>query len=102
MSAAEDCLDLKEISSFLGFAPQHLFYLVEDPNKFYTTIRIPKNSNPHSYRTLDIPYSELKGVQRAMNRKILQKYSLSDCAFAYVSGKSIYAAAREFCVARPS
>jgi hypothetical protein len=32
-----------------------------------------------------------------MNRKILQKYALSDCAFSYVSGKSIYAAASEFC-----
>ncbi|WP_187431753.1 hypothetical protein ROLI_025500 [Roseobacter fucihabitans] len=97
MNAAEDSLDLQDISSFLGFAPQHIFYLVEDPDKFYTTIRIPKNSDPLTYRTLDIPYSELKGVQRVINRKILQKLPLNDCAFSYVSGKSIYAAAHEFC-----
>ncbi|SFL39509.1 RNA-directed DNA polymerase [Loktanella salsilacus] len=90
-------MNLRDISSFLGFAPQHIFYLVENPDKFYTTIRIPKNSKPHSFRTLDIPYTELKGVQRAMNRKILQKQPLSECAYSYVSGKSIFSAAREFC-----
>lgn len=97
MSVAEHSLSLGDISSFLGFAPQHIFYLVENPDKFYTTIQIPKNTNPLSYRTLDIPYSELKGVQRAINRKILQNYTLSDSAFSYVSGKSIYDAANKFC-----
>ncbi|WP_346899647.1 reverse transcriptase domain-containing protein [uncultured Roseibium sp.] len=97
MSAAAASQDLKGISSFLGFAPQHIFYLVEDPDRFYTTIQIPKNSDPLAFRTLDIPYSELKGVQRVINRTILQKYPLSERAFSYVSGKSIYAAANEFC-----
>ncbi len=96
MGAAEYSLDLGDISSFLGFAPQHI-YLVENPDKFYTTIKIPKNSDPFAYRTLDIPFSELKGVQRAINRKILQKYTLNDSAFSYVSGKSIYGAANKFC-----
>jgi len=97
MSAAADSLDLKAISSFLGFAPQHIFYLVKNPDNFYTTISIPKNSNPLTYRTLDIPSSELKGIQRVINRTILQRHPLSERTFSYVSGKSIYAAANEFC-----
>ena len=97
MSAAEDSLGLKDISAFLGFAPQHIFYLVENPDNFYTSIKIPKNSNPLQYRTLDIPFSELKGVQRVINRKILQKYAINERTFSYVSGKSIFSAASEFC-----
>lgn len=97
MSVAGGILDLRDISYFLGFAPQHIYYLVENPDRFYTTIRIPKRSDPLTFRNIDIPFSELKGVQRAVDRKILKSHPVSDRTFSYVSGKSIVGAAREFC-----
>lgn len=100
MNAAVNCTDLKEISSFLGFAPQHIFYLVETPEAYYTSIKIPKNSDPTQFRTIDIPFSELKGVQRAIYKKILSGYPINDCVHSYVSGRSILTACKQLCAGR--
>lgn len=100
MSAAEDCVDLESISSFLGFAPQHIYYLVENPSRFYVSIEIPKNSDPGTFRKLNIPSSELKGVQRSIHRKILSGIGISRNVHSYVKGKSILSAARQFCPGR--
>jgi RNA-directed DNA polymerase len=100
MGAADDCKDLASIADFLGFAPQHIFYLVEDPDRCYVSIEIQKNSDPTKYRKLDIPISELKGVQRAINKKILYEFPADECVHSYVTARSILAAAREFCPGR--
>ena len=100
MGAADDCKDLVSIADYLGFAPQHIFYLVEHPERCYVSIEIPKNSDPTKFRKLDIPISELKGVQRAINNKILSEYSIDECVHSYVTARSILTAAREFCPGR--
>lgn len=100
MDAAGVCTDLVSTAGYLGFAPQHLYYLVEDPAKFYLSIQVPKHSDPSAVRELDIPNTELKGVQRAINRKILSKVPLSDSVHSYVKGKSILTATRELCPGR--
>lgn len=97
MGAAGECKDLVSTAKFLGFAPQHLFYLVEEPDKYYQSIQIPKHSNPLKFRDIDIPFSELKGVQRAINKKVLSEIPVGDCAHSYVTGRSIVTAARKFC-----
>ncbi|WP_454685561.1 reverse transcriptase domain-containing protein [Agrobacterium leguminum] len=100
MDAAAKCTDLETLSGFLGFAPQHIFYLVENPSRFYVRISVPKKSDPTKNRQLDIPSTELKGVQRAINKKILRNVSLSPSVYSYVSGKSIITAAQNFCPGR--
>jgi RNA-directed DNA polymerase len=100
MFAAAECKNLNSLSGFLGFAPQHIFYLVENPDRFYAQISVPKKSDPARNRILDIPSSELKGVQRAIHKKILSRVDLSGDVHSYVSGKSILTAAKEFCPGR--
>lgn len=97
MGAADDCKDLASIAEYLGFAPQHIFYLVKHPDRCYLSIAIPKNSDPKKFRNLDIPISELKGVQRAINKKVLSDYSVDECVHSYVTARSILTAARRFC-----
>lgn len=100
MSAADECKDLVSIAEFLGFAPQHIYYLVERPERCYVPIQIPKNSDPTSFRKLDIPISELKGVQRVINRKVLSEHSVDECVHSYVTARSILTAARQLCPGR--
>lgn len=100
MSAADECKDLVSTAIFLGFAPQHIFYLVENPDRCYVRIEIPKNSDPSQMRELDIPISQLKGIQKAINRKILAEYSVDDCVHSYVTSRSILTATRELCPGR--
>jgi len=100
MGAADECQDLVSTARFLGFAPQHIYYLVDEPERCYTRIQVPKNSDPTAMRNLDIPISELMGVQRAINRKILSEFGLSKHVHSYVPSKSILTAARELCPGR--
>lgn len=100
MGAADNCKDLASVAEYLGFAPQHIFYLVENSDRCYVSIEIPKNSDPAKFRKLDIPISELKGVQRAINRKILSEFSVGECVHSYVTARSILTAARELCPGR--
>ena len=100
MSAADECKDLVTTAMFLGFAPQHIFYLVENPDRCYVRVKIPKNSDPSKMRELDIPISELKGIQRAINKKILAEHTVDDCVHSYVTARSILTATREFCPGR--
>ncbi|XWN31853.1 MAG: reverse transcriptase domain-containing protein [Devosia sp.] len=100
MDAAGEYQDLASIAKYLGFAPQHIYYLVENPDRFYVRIEVPKRSKPSEVRKLDIPNTELKGVQRAINKNILSRVSVGDCVHSYVRGRSILTAAREFCPGR--
>lgn len=100
MSAAGECTDLVSLARFLGFAPQHIFYLVENPDRFYVRIEIPKKSIPDAVRELDIPILELKGVQRTIHKKILSGISVSSNVHSYVHGKSVLSAANAFCPGR--
>lgn len=56
-------------------------------HKYYTKHDIPKQRG--GYRVIYEPNDILKKVQRRINRGILSKASVSDYAFAYVSGRSI-------------
>jgi RNA-directed DNA polymerase len=100
MNAAEECIDLESISRFLGFAPQHIFYLVENPECFYVKAEIPKNSDKTLMRVLDIPTLELKGVQKAILKNIISSEPISDNVHSYVKGKSILSATKLFCPGR--
>lgn len=88
--------DLASLAALLGFAPQNIFYLVEIADQMYFPIRIPK-ANGKSTRQLYIPRSELKGVQRAILKKILRPIEVSDVAAAYVPGRSIVQSAKKMC-----
>lgn len=100
MGAARACQDLVSIAKFLGFAPQHLFYLVKNPEAHYINIQIPKRSDPSLLRDISIPSSELKGVQRAIAKKILADIEIGENVYSYIRGRSIVDAARRFCPAK--
>ncbi len=100
MSAAGQCKDLVSTADYLGFAPQHIFYLVGDPSRHYVRIEIPKNSNPDEVREIDIPSLELKGIQRAIHRKVLAEVPVGDATHSYVPGRSILTAAKQLCPAK--
>jgi RNA-directed DNA polymerase len=85
--------DLVSLSKFLGFAPQHLFYVVELADKMYFQFKIEKASG--GKRTIHAPRTELKGVQRAILKKILENVSCNDACFAYVRGRNVVQAARK-------
>ncbi|URQ74639.1 MAG: reverse transcriptase family protein [Candidatus Ochrobactrum gambitense] len=97
MLTAGHCVDLETTSQFLGFAPQRLFYLASSSSTLYRTIEIPKRSNPEKLRKIDIPISELKGVQRVISKKIFLGASVNSSVFSYVSGRSVVDAAQKFC-----
>lgn len=83
--------NLETLSTFLGFAPQHLFFLTKFSDRLYFEFRIPKSNG--SERIIRAPRSELKGVQREILKKILEKESVSESCFAYVKKRSVVQAA---------
>lgn len=97
MDAAEQCLDLESTSFYLGFAPQHIFYLVQNANDMYFECSLPKRSSPDERRIINIPISELKGVQKVILARILENIEPNSSAFAYIKGKSVVSAARNLC-----
>lgn len=97
MDAAVRCTDLESISRFLGFAPQHLHYLVGNRDNLYFDIEIPKRSDPTAMRQISIPVSELKGVQKVILANVLEGVKPSEAAYAYLKGKSVVSAATKLC-----
>lgn len=97
MDAAVQCIDLPSLATYLGFAPQNLFYLVKLRDSLYIDINIPKRGSPGTYRNISIPNNELKGVQRAILRLILEQEKPTHYAFAYVQGRSVVTAAKKIC-----
>ena len=95
MGAAAECKDLPSFSEFLGFAPQRLYFLIGNPKRLYKRIELDKRSS--GKRQIDIPSRELKGVQRTILRRIIEQFSPTEMAFAYVKGRSAIAAARRLC-----
>lgn len=87
--------DLITLSEFLGFAPQHLFYMVELSDQMYFEFEIKKANGGR--RKIAAPRTDLKGIQRAILEKILQKSACSEHCFAYVKGRSAVQAARQLC-----
>lgn len=85
--------DLKTISAFLGFAPQHIFYLVELADKMYFEFEVKKANG--GKRKISAPRPELKGVQRAILEKILERVPVDEACFAYVKGKGVVDAASQ-------
>ena len=97
MIAAVGCQDLRNIADFLGFAPQHIFFLVKKSDDLYTEIAIPRRSDSTRHPMIHIPYSELKGVQRAILDKILTSIPVNEHAYAYVRRRSVVDAAFKLC-----
>lgn len=97
MGAADECIDLETTSRYLGFAPQHLYFLVENSGDLYTSFELEKKSSTGGTRTIEIPYSELKGVQRVILRKVLSGFPVSDFAHSYIPKRSILTACRKLC-----
>lgn len=96
MNAALRCQDLRSLSDFLGFAPQHIFYLVGNSDQLYFDIEIPKRSSDEK-RNISVPITELKGVQREILARILEPIVVNEHAYAYVKSKSVVQAARKLC-----
>lgn len=92
--AGVQCQDLESISSFLGFAPQRIYALAASANRLYRIIEIPKRNAIGASRTISIPSSELKGVQREILSRILVDAPISDHAWAYRRGRSVPEAAK--------
>jgi RNA-directed DNA polymerase len=85
--------DLVTLSEFLGFAPQHIFYVVRLADDMYFEFQIKKANG--GLRKIAAPRTELKGIQRAILEKILEIIPCNDACFAYVRGRSVVQAARK-------
>jgi RNA-directed DNA polymerase len=85
--------DLDGLSRHLGFAPQHLWSLISNSDSLYKEFSIPKRAG--GIRKITAPTPQLKGVQRAILRKILTSFGVSNSAFAYVKGRSSAEAAHK-------
>jgi RNA-directed DNA polymerase len=83
--------NLATLSEFLGFAPQHLFYVIELADRMYFEFEIDKADG--GKRKIAAPRTELKGIQRAILSKVLEKIPFSDYCYAYVPGRSAIEAA---------
>lgn len=88
---------LLEVSAALGFAPQHLFAVVATRDLQYVEALIPKRRQGAGFRTINIPTSGLKGIQRQIGRVYLAREKVSDSAFAYVKRRGVVQAARRLC-----
>ena len=81
-----------EISRFLGLAPRRLYGLVARSDDLYVDIEVGGAGG--TTRPISIPYTELKGVQRLIYRRILAELPVHSIAAAYKPGSSVVAAAR--------
>ena len=93
MAAVGRPKDLASLSGFLGFAPQHLFYLVQLSDRMYFDFEI-KKANGGS-RRISAPRTELKGVQKEILRKILEPIPVHDNCMAYVKHRGVIQAAKK-------
>jgi len=91
--AAARTAGLIELSQFLGFAPQHIFYLAQGSDRLYFRFSIPKSNGGE--RKIVAPRQELKGVQKVILEKLLADIPVSSHCAAYVKGKSVVDAARQ-------
>jgi len=92
-----ECKNLAELSTLLSFAPQRLYYLSGNADKLYKNIKIPKRDVTSPHRRIAIPITELKGIQRTILTRILEKNPVSKSAYAYVKNKSATLAAKKVC-----
>jgi len=88
--------DLEDLSDFLGFSSQNLYYLVDISDGLYSAVKIPKKQ-PGKFRTIFIPVPELRGVQKQILRSILQQIPSHKNAVAYKRGLSVVDAAKKLC-----
>ena len=94
MDAAAHCVDLRSLSVYLGYAPQRLFFLSQMADDLYIEIQIAKKDPTVAPRRINIPISELKGVQRSILSQILQHIEVHPAAHGYVRGLSAVRAAQ--------
>lgn len=87
--------DTYQLSDFLCTGRKQLFNIVNNANKHYRFITIPKkNGKP---RKLCVPGNELSRLQKIIAEKILPFYDVSEYACAYRKGKTIYDNASVHC-----
>lgn len=85
---------LLEISKALGFAPQHIYSVVATRDSQYVEALIPKRPPSTDFRTINIPRSGLKGIQRQIARVYLANVPVDEAAFAYVRRRGVVEAAK--------
>lgn len=88
--------NLRDLSVFLGFSSQNLYYLINIADELYSTVKIPKKKKGE-FREIYIPVPELRGVQKQILRSILQQTSSHKSAVAYKRGLSVVDAAKKLC-----
>ena len=81
--------DFKHLSMLLGIEPYEMaFYLFADEKLYYTEIQIPKKRG--GVRIIDIPSERLKDIQKWILDNILSRYTVHECCYGFIRGKSIY------------
>lgn len=94
--AAGSSTELSAVAELLGFAPQHIYALVAISDQLYHNVEVPKRSGSGT-RSIEIPKTQLKGVQRAILRNILDRHTCHPAAVAYIRGTSLVETARKLC-----
>lgn len=98
MSSATHCRDLSDLAVYLGYASQNLYYLVSNRDRLYVRANLTKQTRPEAeIREVDIPCSELKGVQKTILRHILNDFPVSNESYAYVQGRSVVTLTKKLC-----
>ncbi|MFZ6723418.1 retron St85 family RNA-directed DNA polymerase [Undibacterium sp. Ji49W] len=78
---------LEHLASLVGLDESYLRFVSYDPNKFYRSFSVKKNSGGE--RQIDEPLPNLKLVQRWILENILYRLEPSPFAKAFVPGRSI-------------
>ncbi|MCQ2799786.1 MAG: reverse transcriptase family protein [Bacilli bacterium] len=76
------------ISESVGVEVERVNAILSDIGSFYKETKIKKHRRK-GFRTIMIPSSDLKSIQRVIVNRYLRKIRTSSCATAYISGKSI-------------
>ena len=79
--------EFNHLACLFGVQPFNLARIVFDTTSSYRVFTIPKRSGGE--RCIVSPYPSLAICQKWIQENILKKIYVSDCAYAYVNGKSI-------------
>ena len=79
--------EIEHLSSLLGIEHKELIKIINSPQSFYRTFKIPKRNG--GQRIISMPYPTLLFIQRWIKINILDKIELTDSAHGFIKNKSI-------------
>ena len=80
---SDNLIILSALSNELKIHPDSIVKVANSANYLYRKFEIPKK-NKKGNRVIHQPTSELKTIQRALNRILFNKFQIHNCAFAYI------------------